>query len=88
MVLPARRRGGRVTSLILAWLTGEGLMIYKDVTRNHRPPLPAELLATSGLFVVLALLGEAQPALSSTLAWGFDTAAFLTLWSPKGQTAQ
>jgi len=69
-----------VKSLILAWLVGEGLMTYKDVKKNKRPPLPAELLATSGLFVLLAILGEPAPKLASTLAWGFDSAAFLTLW--------
>lgn len=69
-----------MTPIILAWLIGEGLMIYNDVTRNKRPPLPADLLSTSGLFVLLALLGESQPKLASTLAWGFDAAAFLVLW--------
>lgn len=67
-------------SLILAWLIGEGLMAYKDVKKNKRPPLPAELLASSGLFVLLGILGEPAPKLASTLAWGFDSAAFLTLW--------
>lgn len=72
-------------SIILAWLVGEGLMTYKDVKRNKRPPLPAEMLATSGLFVVLGILGESAPKLAATLAWGFDTAAFLTLWdNPAG----
>lgn len=65
--------------IILAWLVGEGLMIYNDTTRQHRPPLPAELLSTSGLFVLLALLGEKAPTLAATLAWGFDAAAFLVL---------
>jgi hypothetical protein len=74
-------------SLILAWLVGEGLMTYKDVKRNKRPPLPAELLATSGLFVVLGILGESAPKLAATLAWGFDAAAFLTLWDNPVSTA-
>ena len=69
-----------MTPIILAWLVGEGLMIYNDVTKNKRPPLPADLLSTSGLFVLLALLGESQPKLAATLAWGFDAAAFLVLW--------
>lgn len=70
-----------MTGIILAWMVGEGLMIYNDVTRQHRPPLPAELLSTSGLFVLLALLGEKAPSLATTLAWGFDAAAFLVLAS-------
>lgn len=80
--------------VIVAWLVGTGLMTYKDVKQNKRPPLPAELLAESGLFVVLGLLAEAQPKLAATLAWGFDLAAFLTLWEDnpitgkgKGKTA-
>lgn len=67
-------------NIILAWLVGTGIMTYKDVKKNHRPPLPAELLAESGLFVMLGILGEKAPALAGTLAWGFDAAAFLSLW--------
>lgn len=74
-------------NVILAWLVGEGLMTYKDVKKNKRPPLPAELLATSGLFVMLGILGESAPKLASTLAWGFDAAAFLTLWDNPVSTA-
>lgn len=83
-----------MTSLILAWLVGEGLMIYREVAREHRPPLPADLLATSGLFVLLALLAEAYSSLANTLAWGFVLAAFLNFWPAKvnqgaqNQTAQ
>lgn len=76
-----------MTPIILAWLVGEGLMTYNDVTKQKRPPLPADLLSTSGLFVLLALLGESQPKLAATLAWGFDAAAFLVLWEKKGATA-
>lgn len=75
-----------MTPIILAWLVGEGLMIYNDVTKKHRPPLPGDLLSTSGLFVLLALLGESQPGLAAKLAWGFDAAAFLVLWE-KNPTA-
>lgn len=69
-----------MTGLILAWLTGEGILIYRTVTQQHRPPYPAELLGTSGLFVMLALLGEVQQQFASLLAWGLVAAAFMNLW--------
>ena len=74
-----------MTGLILAWMVGEGIMTYRVVTQNHRPPLPAEILGTSGLFALLALLGEAQPQLAALLAWGFDLAAFMAVASKIGQ---
>lgn len=76
-----------MTGLIMAWLTGEGLMTYRSVQQNHRPPLPADLLTTSGLFVVLALLAEWQAHIAALLAWGFVSAAFLHLWpTPSAKT--
>jgi hypothetical protein len=72
-----------MTSLILAWLTGEGIMIYRQVTKQKRPPLPAELIATSGLFILLALLAESHGPLAQTLAWGLVGAAALNLLSMK-----
>jgi hypothetical protein len=69
--------------ILLAWLVGEGIIAYRAVTRDRRPPLPAELLASSGAFVLIALLGEAQPSLAVTLAVGLDIAAFMGLFDPK-----
>lgn len=77
-----------MTGIILAWLVGEGLMVANDVTVQKRPPLPAELLSTSGLFILLALLGEKAPQLASVLAWGFDLAAFMALWTNKAKNAK
>lgn len=74
--------------ILLAWLVGEGLMIANDVRRQHRPPLPAEILQTSGLFVLLALLGEKAPTLAATLAWGFDAAAFMVLATNQQQQSK
>ena len=64
-----------------AWAVGEGIIIYRSVRKNHAPPMPGALLASSALFVMLALLAEAPSArgLAVTLAWGFDLAAFLNL---------
>ena len=67
--------------LALAWAVGEGIVIYRQVRLNHAPPIPGALLATSGLFVLLALLAQAERArfLATALAWGFDIAAFMNL---------
>lgn len=66
-------------ALIGAWAVGEGLITYRTVARERRPPMPGELLASSGLFVLLGLLSIAQPGLSAGLAWALDLASFLNL---------
>jgi hypothetical protein len=71
-----------VEGLVVAWLVGEGIIIFRQVRINHAPPIPGALLASSGLFVLLGLLATADQArfLATALAWGFDVAAFLNLW--------
>lgn len=73
-----------MNGLVVAWLVGEGILVYRSVRKNHAPPVPGALLATSGLFVLLALLAEAERArfLATALAWGFDVAAFMNLYPP------
>lgn len=71
------------TSMVIAWLVGEGIIVYRDVEQNRRPPLPAEILGVSGLFVLLGLFSEFQPGLATLLAWGLDIAAFLSLYNLK-----
>jgi hypothetical protein len=71
-----------VGGLVLAWLVGEGIIVYRSVKRDHSPPIPGALLASSGLFVLLALLAQADTArpVATALAWGFDIAAFMNLY--------
>lgn len=66
--------------IIVAWLIGEGIITYRAVSKNHRPPLPGELLASCGLFALLGLLHMGQPQLATTLAFGFDAAAWVNLF--------
>ncbi|MDA8323847.1 MAG: hypothetical protein M0030_29115 [Actinomycetota bacterium] len=68
--------------IVLAWMVGEGIIVYRSVKSTHAPPMPGQLLATSGVFVLLALLSQAQQArfLAAALAWGFDVAAFMNLF--------
>jgi hypothetical protein len=70
--------------ITLAWMVGEGIIIYRYVKQNHGPPVPGALLASSGLFVLLGILAQAESArfLANALAWGFDAAAFMNLYAP------
>lgn len=67
--------------IVLAWAVGEGIIIYRAYKVTKAPPMPGQLLASSGLFVMLALLAEADRArfLAAALAWGFDIAALLNV---------
>src|SRR6267378_4581723 len=68
-------------AFVMAWLVGEGIIIYRSVKEQKAPPGPGQLLFSSGVFVLLALLAESKSArpLAITLAWGFDIAAFMNI---------
>lgn len=72
--------------IVLAWLIGEGIIVYRSVGKSHAPPVPGRMLAASGLFVLLAILAEYEPArfLATALAFGVDIAALMNLWSIGG----
>ena len=72
--------------IILAWLIGESIIVYRSVAKQHAPPVPGALLSTSGLFVLLAILAEYDPArfLATALAFGVDIAALLNFWGVGG----
>lgn len=68
-------------AFVMAWLVAEGLIVYRSVKETKAPPGPGQLLVSSGAFVLLGLLAEAQAArpLAITLAWGFDIAAYFNI---------
>jgi hypothetical protein len=68
----------------MAWLIGEGIICWRSVRVTHAPPMPGALIASSGLFALLALLAESDTArpLATALAFGFDLAAFMNLYPP------
>jgi hypothetical protein len=68
------------SGIILAWLIGEGIIVWRSVSKNHRPPMPGTLLVSSGEFALLALLAEYEPAraAATAIAFGLDLAAFLS----------
>lgn len=68
--------------IVLAWLAGESLIIYRSYKNDHRPPLPGQLLASSGVFAVLGFIGSSSSNLTflaGAMAWGFDIAAFMNV---------
>jgi hypothetical protein len=67
------------TAFVAAWLVAEGIIVYRAVKQQKRPPSPGELLWSSGLFVLLALLSEANEQFAALLAWGFVAAAAMNL---------
>lgn len=68
-----------MAGITLAWLIGETIIIWRSVTRQHRPPMPGELLGSAGFFALLALLAEYPPARTTAtlMAFGIDIAAYL-----------
>lgn len=68
----------------MAWLIGEGIIVFRSVRANHAPPMPGSLIASSGVFALLALLAESESArpLAVALAYGFDIAAATNLFPP------
>jgi hypothetical protein len=80
-----------MAGITLAWLIGETIIVWRSVTKNHRPPMPGELLGSAGLFALLALLAEYPPARTTAtlMAFGLDLAAWLQapIITPASQTA-
>ena len=68
-------------ALTAAWLFGMGLITYRNIARNHQPPIPGQLLAASGFFALLALAAEYPPASTAAAltGWGVDLAALMNL---------
>ena len=74
--------------LVLAWLIGEGIVTWRWA-KQGAPPTPGALAASSGFFLLLAVIHEYQPARTATtlLAFGIDIAALLQVL-PGSKTVQ
>ena len=70
-----------MSGIVLAWLAGESLIIWRSVVKNHHMPVPGTLLGSAGFFALLAILGQYEPArmAATATAWGFNLAAVLNL---------
>jgi hypothetical protein len=69
-----------MSGIVLAWLIGEGIIVTRSVSSAHHPPIPGQLLGSSGFFALLALIAEYPPArpAATLIAFGIDIAAFLS----------
>jgi hypothetical protein len=75
-----------VGAFIFAWLTGEGIISYRTIRDQSGPPWPGQMMMSTGLYVILAMIAQAGPnarRLALTLAWGLNIAAFMDLFSPQ-----
>ena len=62
-----------------AWLVGIGLLTWRGVTQYHKPVPAGRYAVASGLYALLALLANYEPAagVATLTAWGFDLALLL-----------
>lgn len=76
--------------IILAWLAGEGIITWRSVVKEHKPPVPGDLLAATGLFAILALAAEYQPArgVATLFAFGVDIAVLMQVLPGSNVTAK
>ena len=74
--------------VLLAWAGGMGIIIYRSAVKEHRPPVPGQMLAATGLFVGLAALAEYQPAAAAAALFGFgvDIAILMQVLPGTGTT--
>jgi hypothetical protein len=66
---------------VAAWLAGMSIVIWRDVHKSHRVPVPGTLLGISALFAGLALAADVVPRAAPVItltAWGLDIAALFS----------
>lgn len=68
--------------ILLAWAAGLGVITWRGVKIDRKPVPPGRYAAASGVYVLLALVAEYQPAapVAALMAWGFNLAVFLQLF--------
>jgi hypothetical protein len=77
-----------VRGVILAWGLGMGIIVYRAAVKEHRPPVPGQMLAATGLFAAMAALAEYQPAATAATAFAFgvDIAVLMKVLPGTGTT--
>jgi hypothetical protein len=68
------------SGLLAAWLLGEGIVAWREVSQSHKMPVPANLLGVTGLFIGLGIIASVAPKTKTVvtlLGFGLDVAGFL-----------
>ena len=69
--------------LLLEWIIAEGIIVYK-AWKCGKPPMPGLLLASSGLFVILAFVAQINgqaAGFASLLGGGILIASWMNLFT-------
>lgn len=70
--------------ITIAWLAEVGIITWRGVKNDKRPPIPSELLSTFVVFGGLTLFGG-NPTMSrgaNLVAWGLVLATFMNFVDP------
>lgn len=70
-------------AFVVGWLAGQAIITYRSIRDQDSPPWPGTMLAATGLYAVLAMLGEfggGARRLAIVLVWGLNIAAFMNLY--------
>lgn len=78
-----------MTALVLAFMAETGLVSWRSVNTNKRPPFPSELVAPVLAYGVLGAVASYRPAATGAalVGWGLVAATFLNLYQPVTPTA-
>lgn len=69
--------------LILPWLVEVGIITWRDISQQHRPPLPSEMLATFVVFGGFSLIAAQDSRVGKALGWGIVIATALNVFNPQ-----
>ena len=64
-----------------AWLTGMGIVVWREVHSTSHMPVPGALIGVTALFAVLAAVADMSPQarpVVTLLAWGLDIAGLFS----------
>ena len=76
-------------TFVMAWLVGETIIVYRSAKTLKAPPGPGQLVLSSGLFALLALIAQSEKAQTpaTLFAWGINVAAFMNLYPSSANKA-